>query len=202
MDNNDLINVQYIKKHIDPNGVLVDVGAHTGGYTEFFLSQLNENGKIYCIELNPQNFGILSNKFSNKNNVVLINKAVSNTDEPITYFQGRDSYTYNIIGHDMNFSPNSPVGEIESIRLETLLENEEKINLIKIDVEGAEFSVLEGLGKAVEKVENLLVECHLDEDWKKIYDILSKNFQCHNVLLNSSVGEDSNRPYQCFCKKK
>jgi len=83
------------------------------------------------------------------------------------------------------------------------LKDEELINLIKIDVEGAELLVLKGMYKTIDKVEFLLVECHLDEDWDTIRNILLNDFKlsCENYLENTEITMDSKRPYQCFCKK-
>lgn len=202
MDHNDLKNIEYIKDYLTENSVVVDVGAHTGGYTDFFLSKLNEFGKIYCVELNPQNFKTLTNKYSNYSNVFLYNKAVSDVDGQINYYEGTDSYTYNIIGHDMNLNKNNIIGLIDSIRLDTLLRDEKEIDLVKIDVEGAEYSVLRGLGKVVDNIKNILLECHLDKDWREIYELLKINFICYDILRKTQVSDDSPRPYQCFCKKK
>jgi FkbM family methyltransferase len=56
------------------------------------------------------------------------------------------------------------MGKTESIRLDTFLKYIEHINLIKIDVEGAELMVLEGLENIINKVDYILVECHLNKD--------------------------------------
>jgi len=168
MDSNDIKVNEFLRQFINENDVLVDVGANNGTYTEFFKYQLNGTGKIYSLELHPKTFLNLKNKFSNDLNVVCFNVAVSNEDGECTYFSGKDSFTHNIIGHDMDYKPNSSLGTIKSIRLDTLLNDETEIDLIKIDVEGAEYLVLEGISGIINKTKHILVECHLDEDWEKI----------------------------------
>ncbi|MGD1842394.1 MAG: FkbM family methyltransferase [Thermonemataceae bacterium] len=49
---------------------------------------------------------------------------------------------------------------VESTRLKTWLLQESSIDMLKMDIEGAEVSVLEDCGKALEKVSNLFVEYH------------------------------------------
>ena len=58
MDNHDLRNMYTLDgiACICPGDVLVDVGACRGIYTDFFAKRLMGTGKIYCIELNPENF--------------------------------------------------------------------------------------------------------------------------------------------------
>jgi FkbM family methyltransferase len=198
----DKLNFEYMSKHIQKNDIVVDVGANIGDYTDFFISKLENTGKIYTIELHPTTSQNLNEKYFNMDNVIVINKAVSNVDGVINYYHGNSSETHNIIGHDVSFNKCEILGEIESIRLDTLLINEEVINIIKIDVEGAELQVLEGLKNIINKVNYILLECHLDEDWDNIKNILfDYKLKCTNTFNNEEITELSNRPYQCFCKK-
>jgi len=204
MDKNDLINLEFITNKIKPNDILVDIGANEGDYTDFFKNILNGTGKIYCVELFPSTYGILLDKYKNEKNIIVLNNAICDKNEPIEYYEGVNSQTNNIIGHDMNFRANNKIGVIDGLRLDTLLKNENKINLIKIDVEGAEVLVLKGMEGIIEKIDNILLECHLDEDWGEIkYLLLEKfNLSCFNILDKIEITEDSKRAYQCFCKKK
>lgn len=203
MDANDIKNINFISEFINEGDVLVDVGANSGNYTNFFKEKLKGTGKIYSIELHPETCSLLKNKFSNDSNIIVLNYAVSDTNNFINYFKGVDSFTHNIIGHDMNFKPNQILGQIEGVRLDTLLQKEEKISLIKIDVEGAELQVLIGLENILSKIKYLLIECHLDEHWDMIKNLLIDKYSldCYNILTNEKIKKDSRRAYQCFCKK-
>lgn len=204
MDLNDYKVSEFITQYIEKGGTLVDVGANQGEYTSLFKRILDGSGKIYSIELHPETYKGLQIKFSEDNNVECLNLAISDTDGSCTYFSGRDSFTHNIIGHDMDYRANSPLGNIESKRLDTLLNDDKEINLIKIDVEGAELMVLRGLSGIIEKIKYILVECHLNNDWDNIKNILLKeyNLNCINVISGEIINENSERAYQCFCKKR
>ncbi len=189
---------------IKNNGVLVDVGANVGDYTHFFLKNINDGGKVYAIELSSETCNILNTKFRDNKNVIILNNAVSDNNDIINYYGDRDNICMNnIIGYDMYLKENKVLGQVKAITLDELLKDEELINLIKIDVEGAELLVLKGMYKTIDKVEFLLVECHLDEDWDTIRNILLNDFKlsCENYLENTEITMDSKRPYQCFCKK-
>ena len=159
---------------------------------------------IYSIELHPETYNQLKSKFENDQNIKTFNYAVCDIDSEIEYFKGKDAWTNNIIGHDMSFTKNESLGKIQGITLDSLLKNENKIKLIKIDVEGAEKLVLNGMKKIINNVENILIECHLDEDWDEIKNILigELNLSCINIKDNIEVNNNSNRVYQCLCKKK
>ena len=173
MDHHDVKNFEYLGKLINENSIVVDVGAHLGVYTNFFTQVINDGGKIYSIELNPSTFNRLQTSFSSHKNVILLNKAVSNNNGVVDFYHdGGHTQTTNILGFDANKNINDKIGSIESVRLDTLLEKEENIDLIKIDVEGAEIKVLEGLEGVILKVKYLLVECHMEEEWDIIIWVL------------------------------
>jgi FkbM family methyltransferase len=204
MDANDTKSIFRLSNIITNNDILVDVGANKGDYTNFFKEKLNGTGKIYSIELHPETYSILKSTYKEDHNIVVLNFAVTNVNSSVTYYKGIDSFTHNIIGHDMNFTPNQPLGEIQGIRLDNLLKDENKIKLIKIDVEGAELNVLRGLSEIIDRIENIFVECHLDEDWMVIRDLLLNEYKmsCENLITGETIQNDSNRAYHCYCKKK
>lgn len=207
MDHHDSKNFILLSNIISEGDVLVDVGAHLGTYTDFFKGRLNNTGKIYSLELSRKTFLNLSKKYVNSNNIVLLNKAAADIDGEIDFYEANDSHLNNIMGHDVLYNKHNVKGKAESIRLDTLLENEEKIKLVKIDVEGAEHFVLNGMEKVIDRVDYILVECHLEEYWNVIKDILLKKYKltCINNSADSKdleeLNENSELMYQCFCRK-
>lgn len=204
MDHNDLKNFDFLQSFIEKGDILIDVGANYGDYTDFFLKNLENTGKIYSFELDPETTNVLRNRFENNSNVEIHNKAVSNENSIINYYKGNDAWTNNIIGHDMNFKENPIGGQVESIRLDTFLSKEDSIKLIKIDVEGAEKLVLEGLENIINKTKYILVECHLEQDWDIIKEMLIKKYEltCIDLENMKKVSYESSKPYQCFCVNK
>ena len=189
MDHHDVKNFEYLSKLLNESSVVVDVGAHLGVYTNFFTQIIKDGCKIYSIELNPSTFSRLQNTFNANKNVILLNKAVSDTNSVIDFYHdGGHTQTTNILGFDANRNINNKIGSIESIRLDTLLNKE----------------VLEGLSGVVSKVKHLLVECHMDEDWDIIKNLLliKYGFSCYDIQYDSPVNIDTEeRSYQCLCKK-
>jgi hypothetical protein len=207
MDIHDIKNFKTLSSIIKKNDVLVDVGANMGDYTDFFKKNLDGTGKIYSIELSKNSFDVLVNKYKNDGNIIPLNYAVSNTNNMIPYYEGKHHCLNNILGHDVLFNENKKVGEIQSVRLDELLKDEKEINLIKIDVEGAEIMVLEGIRGIIDKINYILVECHLEKDWDNIKKLLLDDYQleCINnsgdVQINEKITKESKLAYQCLCKK-
>ena len=179
----------------------VDIGANHGGYTSFFASSVGAAGNVYCVEMFPFTFSYLRNRFSKYKNISLINMAVSNKEGTESMYAGNSTETANIMGYGNSIDPVFKVGEVKSIKLDTLLKNEQEIALIKIDVEGAELKVLEGMREISSKTKALLIECHFQEDWPKIRKILLDDFgfKCYNVGIEEHIDHNSPMPYQCLC---
>jgi FkbM family methyltransferase len=202
MDKNDIEIIKKLDEIITNHDVLVDIGSNNGIYTEYFNNKTNKTGKIYSVELHPDTFKNLERKFGRFQNIKLFNNAVCDKNDMIDFYAGNDSCTNNIIGHDMSFRPNQKIGQIQGITLDKLLSDEEFIKLIKIDVEGSELSVLNGMEKTFIKLDYLLIECHLDKDWDQIKTILLNRFDCENATNGEKITKESLRNYQCLCKKK
>lgn len=188
---------------INPGDTIIDVGACIGDYTECFLEKTGPTGIVYSIELHPDTFNSLCKRFSNIKNVNIINTAVSDIDGEVPFYAGADQYTNNIIGHDTSFNPNKEIGKSNSCRLDTLLMNCGNIKLIKIDVEGADIRVLKGISGIINNVEYILLECHFDEHWGDIKNILLQEYklECTNIKTGERITMDSPRPYHCLCQR-
>jgi FkbM family methyltransferase len=190
---------------IKDDWTFVDVGANMGEFTDFFKTF--KYSKIFSFELCPSTANFLKDKYKNSPNIIIKNCAVYDRDGFVPYYEGKAHTCHNVIGHDMDFQANAEIGQIESRRLDTFFEffrlgKRTPINLMKIDVEGAELQVLKGLQGISSNIDNILIECHLDKDWPEVRSLLtSMDFVCSNFYDDSSITPDSPRPYQCFCQR-
>ena len=182
---------------------VVDVGACNGTYTSLFSSILGSTGKIYCIELFPPNFQRLEMRFGHFKNIEFVNAAISDKVGREDIYVGHTNEEHNIVGHDMSHCPVAKVGEIKSTTLDELLKDEKEISLVKIDVEGAELKVLHGMKEVIKRTKSILIENHLDDIWPEIRKILIEDngFTCYNIERDENVNMDSDRPYQCLCRR-
>ena len=146
--------------------IIFDCGANVGTSCLYF-KQLFPNAKIKAFEADPMIAKILqSNLLKNGiNDVEIINKAVWIDNDGIEFgSEGAD-------GGSINASNNKI--KIESIRLKDFLDKEEKIDLLKIDIEGAEYQVLKDCRESLSSVKNLFVEYHSwNNEHQKLSEIL------------------------------
>lgn len=147
--------------------VIYDCGANIG-VSILYFKQLYPQAQIKAFEPDPKIFGYLKENLAANNvqDIELFNSAVWTTNEEITFgSEGAD-------GGSIFYSKNSI--KVPSIRLSSMLEKEQHIDLLKIDIEGAETAVLQDCQKELPKIQYLFVEYH---SWKK-------NPQELNVLLS------------------
>jgi FkbM family methyltransferase len=149
--------------HIDTNGeldflqahagglkIIFDVGANVGDWVKTVLS-INPSAQIHCFEPSEKTFGILcSNKFSE--NVVLNQLGLGSKKEQKEFFTYGDGSVINSV-YNRSGIASKPVSQ-ETVLIDTVSDycrekNVEKIDLLKIDVEGGEFEVIKGAGDLI-----------------------------------------------------
>ena len=141
---------------------VVDVGANIGLHTIPLSKQVGENGNIIAFEPDPDNYSILlSNiKLNSSDNVQAFNMGLSSKQESRLLYQsdinrgGLSLCKDNVESEYGNISPVS----IDLIDGDSILQKySPNISLIKIDVEGAEPLVIEGLKNVIDSNPELAI---------------------------------------------
>lgn len=147
----------FIKNEIKRDDIVLDIGANIGYYTLIFAKLVGENGKVFAFEPDPTNFAILKKnvKINGYKNVVLINKAVSDKAGKLKLFLSEDNMgdhrTYDS-KDDREFV------EIESVKLDDYFDKtSDKINFIKMDIQGAEYAAVKGMSGLVNNTKDLTI---------------------------------------------
>lgn len=180
-----------IRKYLQKDNVVFDIGAHIGYYTLNFASLVGDKGKVFSFEPNPTNFTLLKKnvEINNHNNVNLFQKAISNFNGNIRlYISDFSSGMHRI--HESKFC--NDFIEIESVRLDDFVKNHEikKIDFLKIDVEGAEFDVLKGMTNIIHNNKSLkiLVEFspysiteHGSDPIEFLKNLINHGFQLYDI---------------------
>lgn len=129
--------------------IVVDVGAHYGFYTILASRLVGDRGKVLAFEPHPKNYERLLTNINSNNirNVVCFNKALDEADRQTRLYISSHSERHSIsFDHNPGSSYDGSYICVESVKLDTIIKllGIKKINLIKIDVEGAESNVLRG----------------------------------------------------------
>ncbi len=129
-------------------GLFVDVGANMG-YFSLLWAGLNTSNRVIAFEAAPRNIALLQKNIAENNlaKIELIPKAAGNRTGEISFDTGPDEQTGwgGISAHASSSSITVPL-----VRLDTELEDR-VIDVLKIDVEGADTWVLQGCENLLKK---------------------------------------------------
>ena len=164
------------------DGTYVDVGSHHGNHTVFFDKFCNSE-KVISIEGNPFNFNYLKeNTTLNNCNCLLYNDIISDKQGEtlaMKYGLGNTGCSQVI---DINKKTGLRRITNTTNTLDNILKNEEKISLIKLDIENYEYFALLGGEEIISKHHPVIViELHKSKHYDDIKNFLKK----HNYKTNN-----------------
>lgn len=141
-----------LKKIISPEMTVVDIGANIGYHTLTAANLVGSNGKVYAFEPEPGNFDLLNkNIHANKyDNVTTICKAVADKvgiSEMIIYPTKHGAHKLMIPNNTHKITM-----PVEVVTLDEFFKDIKKpIDVVKIDVEGFESAVFDGMENMIKK---------------------------------------------------
>ena len=136
-----------MEEKIKVGNITVDVGANIGLHTLNMARIVGNTGRVFAFEPDPSNFEILEKnvKINNYQNIILEQKAVGDKHGRTTLYQSEHPGRHRIFPQTKQAKGQVQVEltSLDKYFTDSNLAN--KINFIKIDVEGFEFSVLKGM---------------------------------------------------------
>ncbi len=167
---------QYFDKELIPeikNISFVDGGGYVGDTAQEVIKNYPDFKKIYLIEPIPENIRIAKRELGHYENIEFLTCGVSNKKETL-YFNEEKSFS-SIYGKGT-----------QSVKVDTI-DNiiKEKVNFIKLDIEGGEQDAIEGAKESIKKYKPILAICvyHKAEDWYKIPEKILKIESGYSVYL-------------------
>jgi FkbM family methyltransferase len=140
----------------DETPFIIDVGAHYGDYSKEILHWVPQS-KIVCFEPNPVTFKKLEAHLRGVDNICLLNLGLSEKSEDITLYDydsavgSAHASIYKGVLTDIHHSPCNIEHKVSVLSLDEYLLSAgiSSVDLLKIDVEGNELSVLRGASRAL-----------------------------------------------------
>lgn len=165
--------IKKLKKHIElESKVIWDIGAHIGYQSFAFASTIGPKGSVVAFEPNPYNIQTFKKNIENNpilaKQIILKSEALSNKNGALFFKMGQSKNDATTSGGYLETAtpplPNSSYEGFSAIKVETVtidsLISQQEIpvpDIIKIDVEGAELSVLQGGSNFIETHKPILV---------------------------------------------
>jgi FkbM family methyltransferase len=146
------------KRLVKKGMVVVDVGANFGYYTLLAARLVGDEGQVFAFEPDPYNYDLLckNTEVNGYRNVIPVRKAVFSKIGKMKLFLDKS----NLGGHSLS-GANVDRGAsimVEVTSLDDYFRNTDcKIDAIKMDVQGSEMGVLEGMTNTINQNDNLKI---------------------------------------------
>ena len=185
---------KFLRKTLAPGDVAVDVGANIGIYTELLSRWVGPTGFVHSFEPSPENFGRLKSATRKLGNVRLSHAAVGESSRRTTLYVS-DKLNVDHRAYLPEGDPRHTV-PIEMIALDDYFEPGQRVDLIKMDIQGYELHALRGASRVLadNPSANLLLEFwpyglkQAGTNWIDLIATLkSKNMAVHEVAKHGLV---------------
>lgn len=157
-------NLYIFARHYFPKmgDVIIDIGAGAGTEIPFFSKAVGDEGKVFAIEPDLVAFRRLKKMIDLQKyrNVIPINLAIGSASgfgKMISKGDGDISGRVEILKNPMSSQRVIEIRTLDSIILEYSIL---RVNFLKINVEGHELEVLEGIKESKNQIENMCISCH------------------------------------------
>jgi len=177
----------------------VDVGANVGVFTAYLINKKLAK-KITSVECNVDALFDLKRNYEFNENVKIIDRALNSTNDQIIFYKSSQNSLVSSTLHPDRLKQhrgNNSLGNIESkvdtVTVQDLVNDIGQIDLLKIDIEGGEYSIIENLDtKLFDNISNFFIECHFfEENYKEKYIALIKKLQQNGYDVKEYVSNQS-----------
>lgn len=201
---------EYYFEAKNENPIIIDCGSNIGMSILYFKT-IYPNSIIHSFEPDFYAFKLLNENFGNSKNIFLNNNAISNeSKELIFYYNEEHRSSLSMSLFKQRESKNSV--KVNSLKLSEYLINKNinHIDFLKIDIEGAEFEVIDDLKKSdlFKIVDSMCIEYHhkFPGEKSKLSELLSiiEEFHFEYQVYGDLIPKNSKDQFQdliLFCYK-
>jgi FkbM family methyltransferase len=138
---------KFLRRTLSPGDVAVDVGANIGIYTKLLSRWVGPTGLVHSFEPSPENFGRLQSATRKLANVRLSQSAVGESSRRTAlYVSDKLNVDHRAYPPEGDSRPTVP---IEMIALDDYFKTGERVDLIKMDIQGYELHALRGASRVL-----------------------------------------------------
>lgn len=149
------LSTKILMKNLREGMHIADVGANLGYFALQEAKAVGPKGAVYAIEPIPQNFLLLKHNvaLNNLENTQVFNMAIGDKDGSLDLFIGRASNWASAFKTPINIDQKI---NVQCQRLDTFLKDKGKVDLVRMDVEGYETKIVDGMEETL-KQKNLML---------------------------------------------
>ena len=194
---------KFVSKYLKENIVCVDVGANIGYYSTLYSKIVGRNGKVLAIEPSPVNFGYLKEnlELQNFDNYLVFNCASGDKECSVRFLMDKRANKCMIVQDENESSNNTDIISVPVRKIDDIIDESkvERVDFLKMDVEGYEWFAIQGALKTIQKFRpSIQIEIHFNklghETTQKILTILkNENYQIiyHDIRSDQRLSNES-----------
>jgi FkbM family methyltransferase len=142
------------------NDTVIDVGAGVGEEVIPLAACVGTGGKVYALEANPRTYDILNDvvKQNNFGNTNLFLLAISESKGAV-FIEDDGGYG---VSNSIQTKTTNNTFEIPSVSIDDFIEEQaiDRVDLLKVNIEGAERFLVRGMKQSIRKIRNIAISCH------------------------------------------
>lgn len=185
--NREKVQMDIFKTIINEGDTVIELGAHIGYISLYFSKLAGASGKLYVFEPGANNLPYTRANLGNSNvkNIELVEKAVSDQNGTATFYLEnitgqsnslvKDYRVTNKIQSKSYLDLQKNAVEVETIRLDDFVQqrNINKVDFVKIDIEGAEYMALKGMTRILDVLHpTMMIE--VTENHEALFNLLKE----------------------------
>ncbi|WP_262271435.1 FkbM family methyltransferase [Microvirga yunnanensis] len=147
-------------KTIKEGMFVLDVGANFGYYSVLMADLIGPSGKLIAFEPNPiaaasAEASLNVNGFSSRS--IVLRSAVSNTSGTATFSTPYNEPKNARLVPAGYISPDAEIIQVPTVTIDEICCNERKVDFIKVDAEGGEYQIYQGMEKIIRRDRPMIV---------------------------------------------
>jgi len=151
---------------LKPGMTCIDLGSNIGYYVVLESKIVGKNGKVIAIEASPDNYKYLqkNSKLQNFSNIETYNFVLSDHNGKVNFLTKPISNWSRVMSDDEIPEPSDKISRVPMKTLDSFIEEEkiDRVDFARMDVEGYEYNIYQGMHKTIEKFKPaLFIEFHL-----------------------------------------
>lgn len=142
---------QFFARYLKPGMNIIDVGANFGYYTLLFSDAVGPSGSVIAVEPNPDTLTLLRetvalNGMQSRTQIVPHALGARRGRALLFMPEGEPKNTLLVTHAEL---PGGHTIEVETLTIDDITRSSPKIDLVKIDAEGAEIDIIIGMGELI-----------------------------------------------------
>ena len=202
----------FITKHVKPGDKVIECGAHIGYYTTLLGKIVGKNGHIYSYEANDDVFWFADTaiKINDMTDIITLKNLCVSNNNGYTNFNCCDKTTnYNELSNigksclsfhnDNTLDHNFHIKSVKTVKLDDDISNDlyDKINWLRMDIEGAEILALEGAKNILKSSKDIKIIMEFSPEMLNRYGkveslirfLFDEGFSAYLILENGETSQ-------------